>query len=85
MTYEEVKRKHPGCVIVNRVYDYYEIYGDDAVKVCDTLGAPLLSCGKKDFKCAFPRYYLDVFLPRLIHKGFRVVLTEEIFYSEIQK
>ena len=78
--YEEIKQKHPGCVILFRVGDYYECYYDDADAVSSALSIELQQDGERK-KAGFPFHALDNYLPMLIRHGIRVAIMEE---SKIQ-
>lgn len=78
--YEEIKQKHPECVVLFRVGDYYECYYDDADAVSSALSIELQQDGERK-KAGFPFHALDNYLPMLIRHGIRVVTMEE---SKIQ-
>ena len=78
--YEEIKQKHPGCVVLFRVGDYYECYYDDADAVSSALSIELQQDGEHK-KAGFPFHALDNYLPMLIRNGIRVAIMEE---SKIQ-
>lgn len=78
--YEEIKQKHPGCVVLFRVGDYYECYYDDADAVSSALSIELQQDGERKM-AAFPFHALDNYLPLLIRHGIRVAIMEE---SKIQ-
>ena len=78
--YEEIKQKHPECVVLFRVGDYYECYYDDADAVSSALSIELQQDGERK-KAGFPFHALDNYLPMLIRHGIRVAIMEE---SKIQ-
>ena len=78
--YEEIKQKHPECVVLFRVGDYYECYYDDADTVSSALSIELQQDGEQK-KAGFPFHALDNYLPLLIRHGIRVAIMEE---SKIQ-
>ena len=78
--YEEIKQKHPGCVVLFSVGDYYECYYDDADAVSSALSIELQQDGERK-KAGFPFHALDNYLPMLIRHGIRVAIMEE---SKIQ-
>ena len=78
--YDEIKQKHPGCVVLFRVGDYYECYYDDADAVSSALSIELQQDGERKM-AAFPFHALDNYLPLLIRHGIRVAIMEE---SKIQ-
>lgn len=82
--YVEVKKKHPDMIVLLRIgggiVDFYETYCDDAETCADILGITLTMRNKaKSYRMAgFPLHALDVYLPKLIRAGKRVVICEDI-------
>lgn len=89
--WHEMKLKHPDAILLFRVGDFYEIYGEDAKAASDTLGLTLChrdvgsnvgnDVGKVIALCGFPHHALDSYLPKLVRAGFRVAITED--FAEI--
>ena len=77
----KMKEKHPDSVILFRVGDFYETYGEDAKTVSETLGIILsqrkASKGTETALCGFPHHALDTYLPKLIKGGVRVAICED--------
>ena len=79
--YFSMKAKHPDAIMLFRVGDFYETFGEDAIKVADILGIVLTSRnnGGSDIELAgFPYHSLDVYLPKLVRAGFRVAICEQL-------
>jgi DNA mismatch repair protein MutS len=79
--YIQVKIKYPDAVLLFRVGDFYETFGEDAVKASKALGITLTSRnnGGSDIELAgFPYHSLDVYLPRLVRAGYRVAICEQM-------
>ncbi|PHI21085.1 DNA mismatch repair protein MutS [Lewinellaceae bacterium SD302] len=79
--YNQVKAKHPDALLLFRVGDFYETFGEDAVKAAQVLGIILTSRnnGGSDVELAgFPYHSLDNYLPRLVQAGFRVAICEQL-------
>ena len=78
--YGEMKAKHPDAILLFRVGDFYESFGDDAVAVSDILGLTLTRRSSvKDIterQAAFPAHALDSYLPRLVRAGKRVAICD---------
>ena len=78
--YGEMKAKHPDAILLFRVGDFYESFGDDAVAVSEILGIVLTTVPKVrgDFKymAGFPAHALDSYLPRLVRAGKRVAICD---------
>lgn len=79
--YFQVKAKYPEALLLYRVGDFYETFGDDAVKTSKALGITLTSRnnGGSDVPLAgFPFHALDMYLPRLVRAGYRVAICEQM-------
>jgi DNA mismatch repair protein MutS len=79
--YFEIKRKHPDAILLFRVGDFYETFGEDAVKAAGILGIVLTSRnnGGSDIELAgFPYHSVDVYLPKLVQAGYRVAICEQM-------
>ena len=79
--YVQVKTKYPDAVLLFRVGDFYETFGEDAVKASRALGITLTSRnnGGSDVELAgFPYHALDMYLPKLVRAGFRVAICEQM-------
>ena len=79
--YFGMKAKYPDAILLFRVGDFYETFGEDAVKVAGVLGIILTrrNNGGVDIPLAgFPYHSLDVYLPRLVKGGFRVAICEQL-------
>jgi DNA mismatch repair protein MutS len=79
--YYKLKAKHPDAILLYRVGDFYETFGEDAEKAAGVLGIVLTARnnGGSDVALAgFPYHSLDVYLPKLVKAGFRVALCEQL-------
>ena len=79
--YFEVKTKYPQAILLFRVGDFYETFGEDAVTASQVLGIILTrrNNGGSDIELAgFPHHSLDLYLPRLVRAGFRVAICEQL-------
>ena len=79
--YIQVKTQYPDAVLLFRVGDFYETFGEDAVKASRALGITLTSRnnGGSDIELAgFPYHSLDLYLPRLVRAGYRVAICEQM-------
>jgi len=79
--YFDVKTKHPDAILLFRVGDFYETFGEDAVTASGVLGIVLTARnnGGVDIELAgFPYHSLDTYLPRLVRAGFRVAICEQL-------
>ena len=79
--YAEVKAKYPEALLLFRVGDFYETFGDDAVKTSAALGIVLTkrnNGGVNVELAGFPFHSLDLYLPRLVRSGYRVAICEQL-------
>ena len=79
--YNAVKAKYPDALLLFRVGDFYETFGDDAVKAAATLGITQTSRnngGSREALAGFPHHSLDTYLPRLVKAGFRVAICDQL-------
>jgi DNA mismatch repair protein MutS len=77
----QLKAKYPDAVLLYRVGDFYETFGEDAVKTSKALGITLTARnnGGSDVELAgFPYHSLDMYLPRLVRAGYRVAICEQM-------
>lgn len=75
--YKELKEKNPKAIILFRDGKVYFSLHDDAVKVADVCGLPLVSeNGRK--KALFVSWELDNILPRLVRCGHKVAICDNI-------
>ncbi len=79
--YYELKKQHPDAILLFRVGDFYETFGQDAVKASQALGIVLTNRnnGTSDTELAgFPFHSLDLYLPKLVRAGYRVAVCEQL-------
>ncbi|MBK6904794.1 MAG: DNA mismatch repair protein MutS [Saprospirales bacterium] len=79
--YFKVKSKYPDAILLFRVGDFYETFGEDAVKASHVLGIVLTNRnngGSKVELAGFPHHSLDMYLPRLVRAGFRVAICDQL-------
>ncbi|MCC6722804.1 MAG: DNA mismatch repair protein MutS [Bacteroidia bacterium] len=87
--YNSVKQKHPGAIVLFRVGDFYETFGEDAINTSKILGITLTrrNNGKSgEIELAgFPYHALDVYLPRLVRAGQRVAVCDQLEDPKLTK
>src|SRR5271165_2151480 len=87
--YLEVKAKHPDFLLFYRMGDFFELFFDDAVKASAALGIALTKRGKHSGEdipmCGVPVVRADEYLQKLIRKGFRVAVAEQLDDPELAK
>ena len=80
--YMAIKEQNPGSLLFYRMGDFYELFFDDAVKAAEALDIALTKRGKhlgEDIPmCGVPVHAADNYLARLIRRGFRVAVCEQL-------
>ena len=80
--YYQMKSKHPDAILLFRVGDFYETFGDDAIKASSILGITLTkrANGSASFVelAGFPYHALDTYMPKLVMAGQRVAICEQL-------
>ena len=87
--YNSVKVKYPDAILLFRVGDFYETFGEDAVNASRILGIVLTK--RKNGAAAFvdlagfPHHSLDSYLPKLVKAGFRVAICDQLEDPKLAK
>lgn len=80
--YNQIKAKHPQALLLFRVGDFYETFGEDAIKTAKILGIILTKRGagsSSEIELAgFPHHSLDTYLPKLVRAGQRVAICDQL-------
>ena len=80
--YNQIKAKHPKALLLFRVGDFYETFGQDAVKASQILGIILTK--RKNGAAAhielagFPHHSINTYLPKLVRAGERVAICDQL-------
>ena len=87
--YYKIKSQHPDAVLLFRVGDFYETFGEDAIKAADILGITLTrrANGAASYVelAGFPHHALDTYLPKLVRAGQRVAICEQLEDPKLAK
>jgi DNA mismatch repair protein MutS len=79
--YNQIKIKYPGAMLLFRVGDFYETFGEDAIKASKILGIVLTkrnNGGANEELAGFPHHSLDNYLPKLVRAGQRVAICDQL-------
>ena len=79
--YNQIKAKHPQALLLFRVGDFYETFGEDAIITARILGIVLTNRnngGSKLELAGFPHHSLDTYLPKLVRAGQRVAICDQL-------
>ncbi|HEA29068.1 MAG TPA: DNA mismatch repair protein MutS, partial [Leeuwenhoekiella sp.] len=79
--YNGIKHKYPDALLLFRVGDFYETFGEDAVKAAQILGIVLTNRnngGERKELAGFPHHSLNTYLPKLVKAGCRVAICDQL-------
>ena len=80
--YYQIKAVHPDAILLFRVGDFYETFGEDAIKASGILGITLTrrANGAASYVelAGFPYHALDTYMPKLVRAGERVAICEQL-------
>ncbi len=79
--YNTIKTKYPDALLLFRVGDFYETFGEDAVKASKILGIILThrnNGGDRTELAGFPHHSLNTYLPKLVKAGQRVAICDQL-------
>ncbi|WP_452226670.1 DNA mismatch repair protein MutS [Lacinutrix cladophorae] len=80
--YNAIKAKYPDALLLFRVGDFYETFGEDAIKTAGILGIILTKRGagsESEIELAgFPHHSLNTYLPKLVKAGERVAICDQL-------
>lgn len=80
--YNAIKAKYPGALLLFRVGDFYETFGEDAVAASKVLDIVLTKRGNGSASetelAGFPHHALDAYLPKLVRAGHRVAICDQL-------
>lgn len=87
--YYAVKAKHPDAILLFRVGDFYETFGEDAIRASEILGITLTRRANGSASsvelAGFPYHALDTYLPKLVRAGQRVAICEQLEDPKLTK
>ena len=80
--YNAIKTRYPDAMLLFRVGDFYETFGDDAKKAAGILGITLTKRGAgsetETALAGFPHHSLNTYLPKLVKAGMRVAICDQL-------
>lgn len=86
--YNTIKTKYPDALLLFRVGDFYETFGEDAVKAAGILGIVLThrnNGGDRTELAGFPHHSLNTYLPKLVKAGQRVAICDQLEDPKLTK
>ena len=79
--YEEIKAKNKNAILLFRLGDFYEMFGDDAIKASEILEITLTARNKGDEKmpmCGVPYHSVENYIAKLTRAGLKVAICDQI-------
>lgn len=80
--YLKTKEEYNDCILFYRLGDFYEMFFDDAIRVSKELELTLTGklCGQEERApmCGVPFHAADTYISRLIEKGYKVAICEQL-------
>jgi DNA mismatch repair protein MutS len=80
--YNRIKSKYPDTILLIRVGDFYETFGEDAIKASKVLGILLAKRGNGSASeielAGFPHHSLETYLPKLVRAGLKVAVCDQL-------
>lgn len=87
--YNAIKHKYPDALLLFRVGDFYETFGEDAVKTARILNIVLTKRGNgsevETALAGFPHHALNTYLPKLVKAGLRVAICDQLEDPKLTK
>lgn len=87
--YNDIKSKYPDAILLFRVGDFYETFGDDAVVASKILGIVLTKRGAGSTSetelAGFPHHSIGNYLPKLVKSGYRVAICDQLEDPKLAK
>ena len=87
--YNDIKRKYPDACLLFRVGDFYETFGEDAIRASKILGIVLTKRGAgsetETALAGFPHHSINTYLPKLVKAGLRVAICDQLEDPKLTK
>jgi len=80
--YNRIKSRYPGALLLFRIGDFYETFGEDAIKASKALDIVLTKRANGPASetelAGFPHHSIDTYLPKLVRAGYRVAICDQL-------
>src|SRR5215210_2673852 len=84
-----IKQRYPDAILLFRVGDFYETFGEDAIKTSQVLGITLTrrnnGSASENELAGFPHHALDTYLHKLVKAGYRVAICDQLEDPKLAK
>lgn len=84
-----IKQRYPDAILLFRVGDFYETFGEDAVRAAAVLGITLTKRNNGNAASSelagFPHHSLDTYLHKLVKAGYRVAICDQLEDPKLAK
>lgn len=82
--YHQIKQQYKDCILMFRLGDFYEMFGEDAIKSSPILGIVLTK--RQDIPmCGVPFHSLNNYISKLLNHGFKVAICEQVEDPKLAK
>ena len=87
--HKAIKQKYPDAILLFRVGDFYETFGEDAIIASQVLGITLTKrnngSAASNELAGFPHHALDTYLHKLVKAGYRVAICDQLEDPKLAK
>lgn len=82
--YQQIKQQYKDCILMFRLGDFYEMFGEDAIKASPILGVVLTK--RQDVPmCGVPFHSVNNYISKLLNQGFKVAICEQVEDPKLAK
>lgn len=82
--YQQIKQQYKDCILLFRLGDFYEMFGEDAIKASPILGV-VLTKRQEVPMCGVPFHSVNNYISKLINQGFKVAICEQVEDPKLAK
>ncbi|MCX7910730.1 MAG: DNA mismatch repair protein MutS, partial [Endomicrobia bacterium] len=82
--YQQIKQQYKDCILMFRLGDFYEMFGEDAIKASPILGV-VLTKRQEIPMCGVPFHSVNNYISKLINQGFKVAICEQVEDPKLAK
>lgn len=87
--YLEIQQKYPDCIIAYRLGDFYEIFGEKAIKIANAIDLTLtgrdVGLSERIPMVGFPYHAADIYIQKIINSGHKVAIVENLNNVTVKK
>lgn len=87
--YLKIQQKYPDCIVAYRLGDFYEIFGENAVKIANAIDLTLtgrdVGLSERIPMVGFPYHAADIYIQKIINNGHKVAIVESLNNVTVKK